>query len=320
MSQPDVSVVIAAYNVSQCIGRAIDSVLTQSLQSFEIVIVDDKSTDDTCEFVRKRISGDNRIRLFEQPTNQGPAAARNRGIEEAHGSWIAVLDADDAFNPQRLQALVDIGRDTGAAMVADNLFLFDAAANVITGTAMPSVLDVKSTKVVDLEDYLRNCITGKAPFDYGQFKAVMRRDFLIDNRLRYPKSLRHGEDFMLYTEILLAGGRFVLVEQAYYIFTERTGTASDRPSPHSRTVISLEDMREHTLALLSRPAVAKRPVIVSLLKQRAAAIRWHESRSIVTALARSRDRIGLIKRATSNWRVGAVVLGRALARITGGRA
>jgi glycosyltransferase involved in cell wall biosynthesis len=94
-----ISVVIPAWNAARYIGDAIDSVLSQSLAPDEIIIVDDGSTDHTPECIRKFGS---RITLIEQP-NAGAAAARNRGIAEARGEAVALLDADDLMAPRRLE-------------------------------------------------------------------------------------------------------------------------------------------------------------------------------------------------------------------------
>ena len=94
-----ISVVIPAWNAARYIGDAIESVLSQSVAPNEIIVVNDGSTDDTTECVRKFGT---HITLFVQ-SNAGAAAGRNRGIAEAHGEAIALLDADDLMAPRRLE-------------------------------------------------------------------------------------------------------------------------------------------------------------------------------------------------------------------------
>ena len=100
IAQPTISVIIPAYNYAQYLPIAIRSVLAQTFQDFEIIIVDDGSTDDTHSVVSEFV--DPRIDYIYQE-NQGLAAARNTGIRSSHGLYIALLDADDAFYPAKLE-------------------------------------------------------------------------------------------------------------------------------------------------------------------------------------------------------------------------
>lgn len=102
MSQPQVSVIIPTYNCEQYLAEAINSVLAQTYQNFEIIVVDDGSTDQTAKLLQ---SYGNRIRAIHQQ-NQGVALARNHGIQQAQGEWIAFLDADDIFLPNKLAAQI----------------------------------------------------------------------------------------------------------------------------------------------------------------------------------------------------------------------
>lgn len=104
--RPFISVVIPTYNRAHQVQAALKSVLAQTYPEFEAIIVDDGSTDGTGEALRQFISqelGNGRqIRYFFQP-NQGQSAARNKGIDEAHGEWVAFLDSDDVWLPEKLE-------------------------------------------------------------------------------------------------------------------------------------------------------------------------------------------------------------------------
>lgn len=92
-----ISVIMPAYNVANYIEKSINSVLQQSYTDFELVIVNDGSTDNTREIILDCQAKDNRIRLVEQ-TNQGVSVARNTGIENAQGEYISFLDGDDLWH------------------------------------------------------------------------------------------------------------------------------------------------------------------------------------------------------------------------------
>ena len=97
---PTVSVIVPTYNREHMIGRALESVLAQEFTDFELIVVDDASTDNTEAVVRA--SGDSRIRYIREPANGGPNAARNRGMREARGEFLAFLDSDDEWLPGKL--------------------------------------------------------------------------------------------------------------------------------------------------------------------------------------------------------------------------
>lgn len=107
--RPDVSVIIPAHNRAGTILQAIDSVLRQSFQKFELLIVDDGSSDNTCEVVQRY--SDPRLRLLRQSVNKGVSAARNRGMKESRGDLIAFLDSDDEWFHEKLQLQVDCFRN-----------------------------------------------------------------------------------------------------------------------------------------------------------------------------------------------------------------
>lgn len=101
---PKVSVIIPTYNRAALISRALDSVLTQTFKDFDIVVIDDGSVDNTKEVIKPYLD---RIRYIYQ-TNGGISAARNRGIQESTGQYIAFLDSDDYWAPEKLQYQVEI--------------------------------------------------------------------------------------------------------------------------------------------------------------------------------------------------------------------
>ncbi len=96
---PLVSVIIPTFNRSACLGRAIDSVLSQTFTDLELIVVDDGSTDDTADLLKAY--ADRLLYIYQQ--NRGVSAARNTGIRSARGEYIALLDSDDAWRPRKLE-------------------------------------------------------------------------------------------------------------------------------------------------------------------------------------------------------------------------
>ena len=100
---PRVSVIIPSFNRAHCIAGSVESVLAQSFQDLEVIVVDDGSTDNTQEVLARF---GNRIRVIRQD-NGGVSAARNAGMRAARASWIAFQDSDDMWRPEKLQAQIE---------------------------------------------------------------------------------------------------------------------------------------------------------------------------------------------------------------------
>jgi len=116
MKNAVVSVVTPSYNAARFICAAIESVQAQTYQSWEIIVADDCSTDETCAIVEEMAMRDERIRLMQLPRNKGPAAARNVAIEAARGRYIAFLDSDDLWLPGKLEGQLGFMQEKDCAL------------------------------------------------------------------------------------------------------------------------------------------------------------------------------------------------------------
>ena len=226
-----VSIIMPTYDVAAFVARAIDSVMQQTFAGWELIVVDDCSSDHTSDAVLQFARRDPRILLVSTSTNGGPGAARNIGLEMATGEWIAVLDGDDAWLPERLETLLRWAEETAADFVADNLLQYDLALDAIVG---PAGKFRRPVQTIDLRSLFDNKANGR-PLGYGLLKPLIKRSFLEAHSLRYRDDLRFGEDFRFYVDIFAAGARGVLVAEPYYIYTMPRGTVSGARSSASRT-------------------------------------------------------------------------------------
>ena len=101
-----VSIIMPSYNTGQYIGETIESVINQTYTNWELIIVDDCSDDDTDDVVKSYL-GDKRIRYINNEKNSGAAISRNRALREAKGKWIAFLDSDDLWMPEKLEKQIE---------------------------------------------------------------------------------------------------------------------------------------------------------------------------------------------------------------------
>lgn len=119
-----VSIVMPSYNTGHFISETIESVLAQSYLNWELIIVDDCSADDTDDVVKPYLS-DERILYIKNDTNSGAAVSRNRALREARGKWIAFLDSDDLWEPDKLQKQISFMRDNGHCFSYTNYIEID---------------------------------------------------------------------------------------------------------------------------------------------------------------------------------------------------
>ncbi len=145
---PAVSVIIATYNRADLLRQTVESVLKQTFQDFELIVVDDGSTDDTEEVLK---SYRDRLRYIRQE-NRGPSAARNLGIRHARASWISIQDSDDICAPDHLETLYNVvQRRPDLAMVfANGAYLNDPNGKTIIAPQKSKRLADKGVELIDL--------------------------------------------------------------------------------------------------------------------------------------------------------------------------
>ncbi len=111
---PGISVITPVFQSQDLLGRCVKSVREQTFSDWELILIDDGSTDNSPALCDRFAASDNRIRAFHQPRNSGVSAARNRGLLEARGEYVVFLDADDAYIPQTLETLWNLRLRSGA--------------------------------------------------------------------------------------------------------------------------------------------------------------------------------------------------------------
>lgn len=121
-----ISIIMAAYNAEKTIEQAINSVLNQTYPNFELLVVNDCSTDKTAALVEAVAKKDNRVRLISNKKNSGVSYTRKHGLEETRGEWIAILDSDDAWKPEKLEKQIALQEKTNADLLFTGSAFMDA--------------------------------------------------------------------------------------------------------------------------------------------------------------------------------------------------
>lgn len=221
---PRVTVAIPVYNSASTLARAIRSAAGQTLRDIEILVADDASTDDSAAIAEAMALGDRRIRVIRLHPNGGKPRAMNAMVEAARGEWVAVLDADDCYLPDRLERLVGAAEEHGVEMAADNLLYFDAGVERVLRTGFDPAI---GTRVIGTDELVRTA-SSFAEFDLGILKPLVRRQFVLDRGLRYYEGTRLAEDFYYLLMFFVSGGRACLVSEPLYQWTLPFGTVSRR--------------------------------------------------------------------------------------------
>jgi succinoglycan biosynthesis protein ExoO len=220
-----VSVLIAAFNAAGCIARALASVQAQSVRELEVLVIDDASTDETAAIVASHAERDPRIRLLRAPVNRGPGVARNLGLEAARGEWIAILDADDRFHPERIGRLLALAGRHGADMVADNLHLCPDGRPSEAVMLPPEW--VPEDKHLTADEFVLGNISGsrRTRLGYGYLKPLIRRGFLERTGVRYDPA-RFAEDYLFFLACLLRGAYWIVTPIAMYDYAVAAGSGT----------------------------------------------------------------------------------------------
>jgi len=189
-----ISVIMPAYNASLFIGEAIESVIQQTYTEWELVIIDDGSTDSTCNVVEPFLR-DNRIRLIKQQ-NSGVSKARNTGVCNASGQWIAFLDADDLWLPQKLHLQMKCAEENrDLALVHTSAFRFRARLSEAEPISNPVYDKSDPYKSLLMYDFI---ITSSVMVSKECIKAVGCFDENLFGPEDWDLWIRIAKDFKIY--------------------------------------------------------------------------------------------------------------------------
>ncbi len=222
-----ITVIVACYNASRFVDAAISSALAQTVDDIEVIVVDDGSTDDSVERVRRIAQQDTRVRLLHTAENGGPAAARNVGLAAASGEWIAVLDSDDLMHPERFERLLAMADRDAADIVADDCLIFDDDGASPPSTALGAR---RAPFWVDATEYVRaNCLYGRSTA-LGYLKPLIRHDLIRRGSVRYDPRLRIAEDYDFVLRLLAGGARLRVRPELTYFYRKHGASISHRLS------------------------------------------------------------------------------------------
>lgn len=210
-----ISVIVPIYRVEKYLPACIDSILNQTFTDFELILVDDGSPDRCPEICDETAKRDARVRVIHQ-ANAGLSAARNAGIEVAHGAWLSFVDSDDYIAPQFYEKLYQTAQRTDADCVMCSVQNVDESGKPIDSALMRVADEVKTGREV-LRKIGRDDVT---PYLTAWNKLYRRKLF---NTLRYPAG-RQNEDVFVFAELFCQVQRAVCVAEPLYFYRKRIGS------------------------------------------------------------------------------------------------
>lgn len=213
MTMPAVSVIVPCYNAEAYLAPCVESILAQTEQSWELLLVNDGSTDGTPALCRALAEKDGRIRVIEQE-NAGVSAARNAGLDAARGEYVAFLDSDDAYTPGAFAALLAAARREDADIVEGGVRCENE-----TGEELWTYLPGTETLRAPDETIARHI---PAPHGlYNCWRLLYRRAFLGSTRFA---ALTRGEDALFVTELFTRCRVYASVGEIVYRYVVRSGS------------------------------------------------------------------------------------------------
>lgn len=210
-----ISIIIPVYNSISYLAECLDSILAQTFTDFEVILVDDCSTDGSWEVLRSYASKDARFSLFQMEKNSGAGAARNRGIERAIGKYCLFCDPDDAYPSYALEKLFISAEKKQVDVSCGNIFAMDRNLRYYNAfDGLHAALLIKNEQVV----YNLEHPSLWWPLYHPKF--LILRKLLLDNSIQYPL-MRRGQDPVFLAQVLCSADSVALIPDAVYFY--RTG-------------------------------------------------------------------------------------------------
>ena len=208
-SLPKITVIIPAYNSEKFIAQTLDSLVNQTMQDIEVIVVDDGSTDSTCDIITKYHIDFPYIKYIYQE-NSGVSAARNKAIPLATGEYVVFLDADDVYTPESLEGFYSKAKETDADLVIGRLKSFGAGVSEYNEYA-EKLSKKESIETYDL-DLLWNFLVGNKCYKTKK---------LQESGILFPK-LKYSEEGVFFTSFVYTGAKIVGTQSSTMCYRRHT--------------------------------------------------------------------------------------------------
>ena len=211
MDNYKVSVIVPVYNAEEYIGATLDSIINQDFNSYEIIVVDDGSTDQSPEIISEKLTKSTADYRIIRQDNAGVSSARNRGMQEATGEYLVFIDADDYVTGNHLSELYNGETD------------FSMVQFIKKETVKLSTPHRFSTESITCDEFIKKELRMEMPFNFWQL--MYKASIIKENSIRFNPNLIYGEDIDFALRALLYGDEVAISNEATYYYIQHSQSA-----------------------------------------------------------------------------------------------
>nr|WP_318539443.1 glycosyltransferase family 2 protein [Terribacillus saccharophilus] len=209
-----VSIILPTYNVEKYIEQCLDSIYQQTYTNYELIIVDDASTDRTPNIIAELAN--EKTKVIINKLNKGPSYSRNLALNAATGDFIAFIDSDDWWATSRLKSMIEYLKDDFTDIVWDNLNFIEEDSLEPWTTFRRKNKFIDGDLAIDLNLFTE--------LDLGLLKPIIKRSIISNNGLLFNEDFKYGEDFLFFFECLSKANKGILLTESYYFYRAREGS------------------------------------------------------------------------------------------------
>ncbi len=227
--RPMVSIIVPIYNAENYLRRCVDSILNQEYTDFELLLVNDGSTDASGDICEEYGDQDPRV-IVIQKENTGVSDSRNRALDRARGKYLQFLDSDDWITPDATRLFVRAAEEYGCDMVISDFYR-------VVGERLSTKGDIEEEGVLTREEFAAHMMENPADFYYGVlWNKLYRRDIVEEHNLRMDTDINWCEDFMFNLEYIRYAKVFYALHAPIYYYVKRKGSLASQGINISKTV------------------------------------------------------------------------------------
>lgn len=264
MNIPQISVIVPVYNVEKYLTQCIESILNQTYQAFELLLIDDGSEDSSGNICNYYSNADSRVKVFHKE-NGGVSSARNMGIEHARGEWVCFVDSDDWIDKDTFEYIAGLWKRADFLQFGYRKI----GNNVSEYSYVPSKVLRYSTSVYCTKKIYHSAICG----------YLLKLNIIKKYKISFPNHIKYGEDQAFILKTLMCSSEIVILDKHFYNYRNREDSAmhaSESVSMGKDHLLVIEDL----LLFIEHNRINVTPLYLSLFRAFVMSFFWISVRSI----------------------------------------